>query len=787
MKKIEISVRSLVEFILRSGDINRKKRAAPENAMLEGGRIHRMIQRKMGSDYKAEVPLAHKVSYDSFEIVVQGRADGIIDNSEGVTVDEIKGIYINLKYLDEPINVHLAQAKVYAAIYALQNDLENIAVRMTYCNLDTEEIKYFNYSFIVSELKEWFGNLMDEYARWARFTVEWEEKRNLSIKQLEFPFTYRKGQKELAAAVYRTIYHKRRLFLEAPTGVGKTLSVLFPAVKAMGEGIAEKIFYLTAKTITGTVALDTFELLSKGGLAMKTVSIAAREKTCLLDEVKCDPEVCPYAKGHFDRINDALFEILHSKDSFTREEVMTFAKEHRVCPFELTLDISSFSDAVVCDYNYCFDPDVSLKRFFGDMQRHDYLFLVDEAHNLVERARETYSAELYKEDFLKVKRLLQEKEPKAARALGKCNEKLLEMKKSGGDFEVGTNIDKFLESLRRAASTYSDMLEEKNRRHETVEDELMEFYYNVRSFLNIAEIFDENYVDYTEITNDGKYRVKLFCVNPSTNLRRRLDLGRSSIFFSATLLPVRYYMDLISGDRTDYTVYAASTFEASKRGVYIASDVSSKYTRRSRSEYRAIAEYILNIISAKKGKYMAFFPSYSFMNEVLNIFTDDLELDGVDHIVQDNNMSEESRKDFLEKFTKEDIKDSVLVGFCVLGGVFSEGIDLKNDSLIGAIIVGTGFPMVCREREILKRYFEENGENGFDYAYRYPGMNKVLQAAGRVIRTEEDIGVVALLDERFLENNYSGLFPREWENMIVVQKDTVKNETEKFWSSRLNS
>ncbi len=750
--------------------------------MLEGGRIHRMIQRKMGSDYRAEVPLSHRVSYDSFEIVIQGRADGIIDNSTGVIIDEIKGIYLNLKYLDEPIHVHLAQAKVYAAIYALQNDLENIGVRMTYCNLDTEELKYFEYTFASSELNEWFGNLMDEYARWARFTVEWEEKRNASIKQLEFPYTYRRGQKDLAAAVYRTIYHKRRLFLEAPTGVGKTLSVLFPSIKAMGEGIAEKIFYLTAKNITGTVASDTFTLLSEGGLELKTVSIAAREKTCLLDEVKCTPEECPYAKGHFDRINDALFEILHSRNSFTREEVMTFAKEHKVCPFELTLDISSFSDAVICDYNYCFDPDVSLKRFFGDMQRHDYLFLVDEAHNLVERARETYSAELYKEDFLRIKRMLQDKEPRTARALGKCNEKLLEMKKSGGDFEVGTNMDKFLESLRRAASSYSDMLEERNRRHEAVEDELMEFYYNVRSFLGVAEIFDENYVNYTEIVADGRYRLKLFCVNPSTNLRRRLDLGRSAVFFSATLLPVRYYMDLISGDRTDYTVYAASTFDPSKKGVFIASDVSSKYTRRNRGEYQAIAGYIRDIISVKKGKYMAFFPSYSFMDNVLEAFMG-FDQKGIECIVQDNNMSEESRKDFLERFTGKNGDEGTLLGFCVLGGVFSEGIDLKNDSLIGAVIVGTGFPMVCREREILKNYFEENGENGFDYAYRYPGMNKVLQAAGRVIRTEEDTGVVVLLDERFLENSYSGLFPREWENMQVVRRGEVKKETEKFWSS----
>ncbi|MCR5778733.1 MAG: ATP-dependent DNA helicase [Lachnospiraceae bacterium] len=799
---IEISVRSLVEFILRSGDINRKKRTSPENAMLEGSRIHKMIQRRMGPDYRAEVMLAHKISFDDFELLIEGRADGIIEDGSGVTIDEIKGVYQNLKYLEEPVGVHLAQAKVYAAIYAVQNQLETVNVRMTYCNLDTEELKYFHYSYTAGELAKWFGELLDEYAKWAQFSIEWARKRDQSIKTLEFPYQYRDGQKELAAGVYRTIYHSRRLFLEAPTGVGKTLAVLFPTIKAMGEGLTEKIFYLTAKTITASVAVDTFELLRESGLVMKAVNIVAREKMCLLDEVACNPESCPYAKGHFDRVNDALFEMLNKEDSCTRSSIIDFAREKCVCPFEFALDLSNFADAVVCDYNYCFDPDVSLKRFFSDGVKHNYVFLIDESHNLVDRAREMYSAELIKEDFLKIKRILKEKEPRVASAMSRCSTKLLELKKSGGEFNVNVNLDGFFETLRRAASLYSDMFEEWNKQRIPIDDELLEFYFQIRSFLNMAERFDEHYVNYTELLEDDTFKVKLFCVDPSKNLRECLDMGRSAVFFSATLLPVQYYIDLLSGDRSDYTVYAPSTFDPSKRGVFVATDVSSKYTRRTKSEYYNIASYIYKAVSAKRGNYMVFFPSYSFMSEVWDLYQSNFALDEIECIMQDSRMNEEEREDFLGHFLSantavseeeasslikmefEIIPDKTLVGFCVLGGIFSEGIDLKNDSLIGAVIVGTGLPLVCHEREILKKYFDEKGQDGFDYAYRYPGMNKVLQAAGRVIRTEEDIGIVMLLDERFNEMRYHKLFPREWDSIKRVTTDNVYASVNKFWEGR---
>ena len=360
--EVRISVRSLVEFILRSGDIDNRKAASPENAMQEGSRIHRMIQRRMGPEYQAEVSLSYRYPADGYDIMIEGRADGIIIEAE-VTIDEIKGTFRDFKKMKEPVAVHLAQAKCYAYIYAEQNGLHNIKIRMTYCHMETEEIRYFHYNYTFEELREWFMEVMSQYRKWADYNFAWQQTRQNSIKALQFPFDYREGQKELASYVYQTIYHKRKLFIEAPTGVGKTISTVFPAVKAMGEGLCEKIFYLTAKTITRTVADNTFSLLREHGLKFKSVVLTAKEKICFMEETECNPEYCPYAKGHYDRINDAMYDLLTHEDTYSRERIEEYATKHMVCPFEMCLDMSLFSDAVICDYNYVFDPHVYLRRY----------------------------------------------------------------------------------------------------------------------------------------------------------------------------------------------------------------------------------------------------------------------------------------------------------------------------------------------------------------------------------------------------------------------------------------
>ena len=796
--EIHISVRSLVEFILRSGNIDNRKAASPENAMQEGGRIHRMIQRRMGPEYQAEVGLRYSYDAGEYEIIVEGRADGIITQGQTVTIDEIKGTFHDLKKMKESVPVHLAQAKCYAYIHAEQNNLPRIRVRMTYCHMETEEIRYFYYDFTYDELQEWFLEVMKQYRKWADYNYMWQQERQSSIKALEFPFHYRDGQKELVSYVYQTIYHKRKLFIEAPTGVGKTISTVFPGVKAMGEGLCEKIFYLTAKTITRTVASQTFSLLREQGLKFKSVVLTAKEKICFMEETECNPEYCPYAKGHYDRVNDAMYDLLTNEDVYSRDVIEGYAGKHTVCPFELCLDMSLFSDAVICDYNYVFDPHVYLRRFFSEGIKGEYVFLIDEAHNLVERGREMYSAVLRKEDFLELKRTVKAYDERIAVNLDKCNKELLALKRECENYKVEEHIDSFVRTLTRLSTAIDDYLED----HEDspVRKDILEFYFEVSHFLEMYELADENYVTYSEMESDGSFILKLFCVNPAKNLRECMMRGRSTILFSATLLPIQYYKKLLGADEGDYEVYAKSVFRPEKLGLYIGSDVTSKYTRRGDEEYYRIASYINEVIRKRHGNYMLFFPSHAFLRQVYDIYMHYFNADeSVECIVQEDYMNEQAREEFLNRFTGNEDCDlnaviqidievedeKSLLGFCVMGGIFSEGIDLKNDSLIGAIIVGTGLPQVCNERELLKQYFDGWGENGFDYAYRYPGMNKVLQAAGRVIRTVDDFGIVALLDERFLTPAYQRLFPREWKHCGVVSVDQIGHKVERFWDEWL--
>ena len=779
MEQIKISVRNLVEFVLRSGDIdNRRGKSGQKEAMQEGSRIHRKIQRRMGASYQPEVPLKIELQKEKYQLLIEGRADGIIIEETGVTIDEIKGVYMDVQALEAPIEVHLAQAKCYAYIFAKQQELEEIRVQMTYCNLDTEEIRRFQQSYSFEEIKEWFEMVVGLYEKWANFQYEARIERNTSIEKLEFPYPYREGQKELAAGVYRTINREKNLFIQAPTGTGKTITTVFPAVKAVGEELADKIFYLTAKTITKTVAKETFDLLRKQGYLGRVITITAKEKLCMCEEMDCNPVHCPYAEGHYDRVNDAVFDLIQTERDITREVLIQQAEKFRVCPFELCLDTTLWVDDIICDYNYVFDPNVYLKRFFAEGVKGEYLFLIDEAHNLVERGREMYSAVLYKEDFLKVKKIMKEHSRKCVKALEKCNSHLLELKRQCDNYEILDNLGVFVFLLMQLGAALEEFFlkdisfPEKN--------EVQEFYFELRHFLNMYERVDENYVVYTEHEADGRFKVKLYCVDTAVNLQECLDKGRSTIFFSATLLPIQYYKKLLSTKEDNYAVYAKTVFSKEQRLLVIGTDVSSKYTRRNEQEFTKIARYIYETAQGRKGNYMAFFPSYKMMGQVLEKFYA-LNLGEMDCVVQESGMREQEREEFLEAFRME--RENTLVGFCVMGGIFSEGIDLKNEALIGAVIVGTGLPQISNEREILKNYYDKRYGEGFDYAFRYPGMNKVLQSAGRVIRTVEDKGVIVLLDERFLQREYLGMFPREWADYEKVTVENVQERVKKFWSN----
>lgn len=777
--QVRISVRNLVEFIFREGDIDNRRKSVSADAMMEGTRIHRKIQKSKDERYLAEVPLKISLDEKLYQLTIEGRADGIFtEEADFAVIDEIKGVYMKLEQLEKPIYVHQAQAMCYAYIFAWQNQLPEIGIQMTYCNLDTEEIRYFRENYRFEELEQWFLKLITEYKKWADFQYQWKEKRQASIHQLEFPYEYRPGQHQLVADVYRTINRKKNLFIQAPTGVGKTISTIFPAVKAVGEGLGDRIFYLTAKTITATVAKETFGILREAGYQAKLIQLTAKEKLCLCEEMECNPVHCPYAKGHFDRVNDAVFDLLHKSDFFTREEIIAQAKEYQVCPFEMSLDVASWADDIICDYNYVFDPNVYLKRFFQEGIKGDYIFLIDEAHNLVDRSREMYSASLYKEDFLTVKKILKPLSRKLEKNLDKCNKILLDYKRECEKFEIYDNIANLLFGLMRLASDMDEFLQKNPEFAER--KTVLEFYMNLRNFLNIYELVDEHYVIYTEIQEDGRFMMKLYCVDPSLNLQKCLDKGNSAIFFSATFLPINYYKQLLSTKEDNYAVYATSTFKESQRLLLLGKDVSTKYTRRTPSEFEKIADYIGKTIACHPGNYMVFFPSYKLMEQVHEVFMDKYG-DEAETILQQSGMKEEEREEFLLNF--EENHAQAFVAFCVMGGIFGEGIDLKKDRLIGVIVVGTGLPQISNEREILRQYYDKNQGEGFDYAFRYPGMNKVLQAAGRVIRTNEDRGIILLLDERFLQSEYRNLYPREWKERKICSLDDVQNYVSEFWNT----
>jgi len=822
---IKLSVRSLVEFVFRSGDIDSTLGTGSDTkAMQEGARIHRMLQKAAGSRYHAEVPLKIVVERltnngISYEIQLEGRADGILcdlaEDEHGckypvsdVIIDEIKTMQNGFDYLLEPIYVHKAQVLCYAYIYLTQQQLEKIDVRLTYCNAKTEEIKQFSEQIKAETLKEWFDSLIETFSKWTDFVLQQQQKRKQTILDLQFPYEYRQGQRNLVVSVYKTIQQKRNLYIQASTGVGKTLSTVFPTVAAMGQAYVDKIFYLTSKTITRTVAEDTFELLRKHGLHLRTVTLTAKEKICFCKGKHCNPQECAYAKGHFDRINAAVYNVITDNLVIDRACIEKYAVRHQVCPFEMELDISNWCDGIICDYNYVFDPKVALKRYFGEGTKGDYVFLVDEAHNLVDRAREMYSAVLIKEDFLKVKKVLGNV-PYAKRIvsyLQKCNKSLLALKRKCDTYNVldkTEELGKLPEELTYLAMEIASFFEKGIYFLE--KDMLLEFYFQVKFFLTIYDGLDEKYIIYTEHNDNGNFCLRLFCVDPSGNIAQRLDMGRSTVFFSATLLPVNYFKEMLSGKTDDYAVYAESSFDAANRCVLVANDVSSRYAKRNDNEYQKICRYIFETVTIHQGNYMVYFPSYSYLQAVTALFEqmyqinllkfEDLESDEIQEAAipkQDNvkiylavqkASMEEAEKEWLLKLFNKNRDSKSLVGFCVIGGTFSEGIDLREDSLIGVIIIGTGLPMICRQRDILRAYFDDIGKDGFAYAYLYPGMNKVLQAAGRVIRTAKDKGIIELLDNRLLRSEYRSLYPKEWKQVATVSQNHIKDIISEFWKN----
>ena len=787
--KIKLSVRELIEFVMRGGSIDNRY-GGMERAN-EGARIHRRLQKAGGEAYQAEYFLSHSCEYRGICFCVEGRADGVILESAGLTVDEIKTTGVPLKEVNEDFNrLHWAQGICYAYFYALQNQLEEASVQLTYYHLggdedpENGEIKRFIRHFRIEEMKELFEDLLERYYKWARWQTDWSQICVASAKELKFPFdSYRPGQRNLAAAVYRTIAAGGKAFCQAPTGIGKTMSTLFPSVKAVGEGIVEKIFYLTAKTITRRAAEDAFSLMKERGLRMKTISLTAKDKICFLEERSCNPIDCPYAEGHYDRVNDAVFALLQAEDTVDRETIEVYARKFRVCPFEFSLDVTLWCDCIICDYNYLFDPTIRLKRFFATGQG-PYVFLVDEAHNLVDRAREMYSAQLQKTAFLEVKKKVGKGDRDFGKALTSINRRMLEFRElcqerwteSGAmSLEEAESPDGWERELLRFSASCEKWLF--HHAGEEFHSEVLQLYFDVQLYLRIAELYDEHYV--TAIYSEkNEVTIRQCCLDPSFLLHEAMESGKAAILFSATLTPLGYFRDVLGGEEDAKCLALPSPFPRENFALLINGGISTRYQHREESIV-PIARRIACTVGAKKGNYLVYFPSYQYMQSVYEEFVS--LCPETETLLQQPGMEEGEREAFLERFSVDN-PDS-LVGFCVLGGIYSEGIDLKGERLIGVIVVGVGLPQIGPEPDRIRNYYNRLGLEGFAYAYQYPGMNKVLQAAGRVIRSEKDKGVVVLIDDRFRTPSYQRLFPAHWSHKkYVVSESSLQNELESFWN-----
>lgn len=795
----KISVREIVDFILRSGDISTV--SLSDKRMVDGTRAHQRFQREQDETYDAEVPIHFSFEREDISFMVTGRIDGVIPSYEGSLiplVDEIKSVSGDFSYVNGENQMHWAQCKMYAYMYLIREDLKEAQCRLTYVDLDTFEVKHFSEKLSFEELEQYFDHIMDLYITFAKMIDRFEHEMIQGCRDMVFPFdAIRDGQNKLMKGVYRTISTGEILFSRAPTGTGKTIATLFPGLKAIGEGVTEKLFYLTPKTIGKEVAVKTVNLLQDKGLPVKYTVITAKDKICIHSETTCNPDSCPYAKGHYDRVNDAIKAMYTEESGFTRDVITKYAIIHRLCPYELSLDLSLFSQVIICDYNYAFDPGAKLRRFFTEGSG-KYTLLVDEAHNLIDRARNMFSAEINKDAVLQLKKKVKELDPRLYSYFEKLNKVMIDMRKEMKAMDSREEVTKEapgdLELHLRGIIYRLEKIFKLHKQWEHM-DELLDFYFVAYDFLKKYEIYSDNYVTYYEL-NKNDLIIKLFCVDPRPNLREDLIEKQGVVYFSATLLPMNYYKQLLGGDDNSFGMNLPSPFEEDKLNLMIDDSISTKYVDREAS-IKEIAARIRNFISMKQGNYLIFFPSYKYLQMGIDAFYDLVNPSGVEiHgpidngnfgtievMVQERNLSEEDKEKFIEAFSHEDPGKSLLA-FAVLGGMFSEGIDLVGEKLSGAIIVGVGLPQICFEQNIIKDYFDQLLGQGFDYAYTFPGMNKVIQAAGRVIRTTDDVGSVLLIDRRFATRRYKEIFPAEWFHSRSIHSNIELNEAlERFWES----
>jgi len=774
---LSIGVRELVEFVLRSGDL--KVEFAGASRAADAIRIHQKIQFSRPAGYAAEVSISRQVEPPGFALVIGGRIDGVFEGLAVPVIDEIKTTRRSLEEcLREENPLHWGQAKIYAFLYAEERGLAEIGVQLTYARLDTGETRDIRRHFPVAELRRFFEDVIGRYLEWAAVINTWRRRRDESIRGLAFPFdAYRPGQQEMVDAVFQTIQGGDRIFIQAATGIGKTMAVLFPAVRTLTDRTSDKVFYLTARTTGRLAAEKALGELRTRGLRLKHLALTAKEKACFNPQAACHPEECVFAKGHYDRLPEAR-NAMFDEDAWTREAVAAAARQFQVCPFEFSLDLSLWADLVVCDYNYAFDPKAYLRRFFLE-ETGDYAFLVDEAHNLVDRSREMFSAELRKQPFLDLRRSVKGALPPIYRSLGKINTWMLETRKraeAAGAPTAERSAPEELYPLLRDFMAAAEKWLEKNVKT-PFREELLERYFEAGGFLRVAEQFDESYAACYEVFPKN-LRVRLFCIDPARQIGDALNRCRSAVFFSATLTPIDYFQTMLASESAE-ALALPSPFPAENLAVFVADRLSTYYRHRERTKPE-IARILSSLVRPHRGNYLLFFPSYQYMRMVLEMFRS--ASPDIDVIVQEPGMGERQREEFLARFETDNAR--TLVGFAVMGGIFGEGIDLVGTRLSGAAVVGVGLPAVGLERELIREYFAARLERGFEYAYMYPGIKRVLQAAGRVIRTETDRGVVLLIDQRYGSEHYRALLPGHWSPARIRDQAEFAVDLSGFWGLR---
>ncbi len=774
-----ISVHAIVEHLLRQGDLSMNFDLLPGIALKSRNCAHLGIQKSRPKPYETEVAVYYRVQNDGFDLDIHGRIDGLYELDGSMVIEEIKTTSKDLDdFIQENKPLHWAQVKVYAAIYAHENSMDKILTQLTYGHSETGEIRTFFHEYTSEELWFFFLGLIDKYIDWLEKLQARVENRNLSIAGSKFPFaSYRPGQKEMIEVVSATIQRKGQVIIQAPTGIGKTVAVLFPAIKKLASGQIEKIFYLTSRTTGRLIAEKTLKRLHEAGMSAKFVTLTSKEKICFNPEKECTGKECSYAQGFYDRLIDAR-ESFFAENFFTAEKISEISSEFRICPFEFSLDLALWADIVIGDVNYAIDPRVYLKRFFLENPP-DCTFLIDEAHNLVDRSREMFSAQIEKKDFLKLRRLINNKKSEAFKIAGKINSKLLELKRDMGDVcstwekETPEGITALLRGLMKSIERwqYTSMDASSSRK-------ILELYFAASWFLKVSDLYGENYITCLE-QNENSLRVKLFCVDPSDHLGVAFRRCSSAVLFSATITPMSYFSRIFGLQETADKKSFPSPFPTENLCLMVASSISTLYKHRHYTKHDLV-EFIGALVESKKGNYMVYFPSYEYLKMVHPLYEQAFPHHHI--LLQTQDMKEGERVEFLNQFSDENSQTTV--GFVVMGGIFGEAIDLTGERLSGAVIVGVGLPGISLEREMIRFHFTENQASGFDFAYRYPGLIRVFQAAGRVIRTENDRGAVLLIDSRYCGPFYRSLFPQDWQVRWVKDAEEIGHILRPFWSEK---